>query len=200
MPSPHRVEELLTAEELGELRAFLREKRRTTDQVWEWLQARGYTLARSSAGNWLAKERGEEAAERMRASSSVAMSLMEAAKESGGVGIQDAAVLQIGHAIIEKLSDMQGSGEVTTNDLSTLALSMQRLTLSKRQIEKVRADIRDEMKAEQEAALAQAEKTVKAGGSGGDVINTVRSLLGIATGSASTPASGQPPAPAGGAK
>lgn len=179
MPLPYKVEELLTAEELTGLRAWLREKRRTVDQTHEWLQARGYTLSRSAVGAWLQKERSEEAAEAMRMSSSVARALIDAARDEGSVGVQDAAILQLGHAVVEKLTDLQAGGELPTRDIAQLALSMQRLTYSKRQVETVRAKIREEMQAEQAAALAKAEASVPKDASPADVFREARKLLGI---------------------
>lgn len=179
MSLPFKVEELLPADDLGELRKFCAEKRRTIDQVHEWLLARGYTLSRSAVGTWVAKERSEAAAEAMRQSSSVARALMEAAKSEGSVGVQDAAILQLGHAVIEKLTDLQATGEISPEDIGTLSLSLQRLTYSKRQVENIREQVREQMKAEQAAALAEVEKSVPKDATPADAIREARRLLGI---------------------
>lgn len=188
MPLPWKIETDLTADELEQLRAFLRERRRTVDEAHEWLLARGYTISRSAVGGWLAKERAESAAEAMRHSSSISRAMMDAARDEGALGVQDVAVLQLGNAITETLIDLQAGGTLDVEQLATLALAAQRVTYSKRQIETVRSKVREELKAEQEAALAKAEASVTKDANPASVINTVRSLLGIATAPPATPA------------
>jgi hypothetical protein len=173
---PHfKVHELLSAAELEQLEAFSREPGRTVDEVWEWLQARGYTMSRSSAGRWFAEFRQREAVERMRSGGSLAKAFMEAAKDSGGVAVSDAAVLQVAQLVFEAAADAQGSGKVSTEDLANMALALQRVTTSKAKIE----DTRSEMEKRQRAAVEAGEKAMAAGKGPQDVVSTIKKALGI---------------------
>jgi hypothetical protein len=173
MSHPHKVHELLSRAELDDLEAFAREPGRTIDECHEWLQAHGFTLSRGAVHNWKRKFDEQALAERMSGAGSLAQAFLSAAKDGGGLAVPDAALLQIAQQVFEA----GASGAASPDDLNKMALTMQRLTLSKSRLEKTRGDL----EARQRKALEAGEQTAKAGGSGEAVLTKVREILGIAT-------------------
>lgn len=173
MAQHFKVEELLPAEELETLGKWIREANgtRTIDEVHERLQADGYTIGRTAVGNWLQKFREQLITERMQAGGGLARALMDAAKESGGVAVQDAALLQLSQLVFEQAT----VGEIAIDDLQKLALAMQRLSLSKKRVE----DVRSEFIEREKLALEAASSVAKDGGDGRSVVDKVREILGV---------------------
>jgi hypothetical protein len=170
MPLHFKVHELLKDKpaELAALEEFARDPARTVDDCWDWMQAKGYVLARSSVGTW---KKQFTATDRFAASNEVARSMVDAAKAGGAVAIGDAATLQIQQMIFEQSLKMQSQGDVSTKELWALAMASKSTIEGKRHVEKLKSEIA--------AALAEAEKSVKAGGSTENVVNKVREILGI---------------------
>ncbi len=165
MPLHHKVEELLSPDELEALRAFISEKNgtRTIDEVHEWVQAKGYTIGRTAVGNWLQKFREQLMVERMQAGGGLARAMLEQGKNAKEM--TDAALLGITQKVFEALSSGE---EVDADSLNKLALTMQRTTLAGKRAEE-RAKL----------AVAEAEKVVEAGGDGRSVVDKVREVLGM---------------------
>lgn len=173
MPLHHKIDEELSPEELEELRKFVREVNgtRTVDECHEWVQARGYTIGRTAVGNWLQKFREELVGDRMKAGGALARALIDAAKESGGVAVADAAVMQLAQVVFEKVS----AGDLSTNDVGQLSLAMQRMSLAKKRIE----DVRTEYEERQKQAIEAGSKIAKEGGDARSVVDKVREVLGV---------------------
>lgn len=168
MPLHHKVEVELTPAELDELGKWIRDANgtRTTDEVHEWVQAKGYTIGRTAVANWLLKFRQEMQAERMSGSGALAKAMLTQARESDGAkAVTDATLLAITQRIFETLSSGE---EVTANDLNMMALTMQRTTLAAK-----RAEEREKL------VVVEATKVVEAGGDGRAVVDKVREVLGI---------------------
>lgn len=184
-----KVEQLLDASELEELEAFARERARTVDELHEWLLGRGFTCSRTAAWNWRQKFDEARMRERTSGAGSLAQVMLDAARESGGLQVHDAAVLQLSQLVFEAAAAKALQGELSDESLASMALAMQRLTLAKGRLELTRG----EMIKQQRAALEKAEAVAEGGGSAQDVVTTVRELLGIATGgNPGTPGGGKP--------
>jgi hypothetical protein len=168
MPQPHKVHELLSREELDELEKFAREPARSVDQCWDWMQAHGFTIGRSSVHRWL---RTFLATDRFAASNDVARSLVDAAKAGGTVAISDAATLQLSQMLFEQLLRLQSDEQVDTKELWACSMALKNVVQGKRHVEKLKTEVAE--------ALALAEKDAKAGGSAEAVVSKVREILGI---------------------
>lgn len=165
---PFKVEELLNREEMNQLEEFCRKPGLSVDQVHEWLQAHGFTVGRTGVWKW---KRQFDATDRFAASNDVARSLVDAAKAGGTVAISDAATLQLSQMLFEQLLTLQTGGQVSTKELWGASMALKNVVTGKRHVEKLKTEVA--------AALADAEKTAKAGGSGEAVISKVREILGI---------------------
>ncbi len=152
-----KVEELLGEVELDEFREFCRAPALTINEAHDWMLGRGYTLSRSATATWLAKYKEELTADRMRSSGSLAKAFLEAAKDSGGLAVPDAA-----------------TGEVEVKDLNSMALAMQRLMLAKARLDTTRS----EFEARDRKAIEESAKLAKAGGDGNAIADRVREILG----------------------
>lgn len=178
MPSHFKVHELLSGAELEQLEAFAREPGRTVDECWDWLTERSFNISRGAVGNWLRELREQMLKDRTAAGGGLARAFMEATKDAGGLAVHDAAVLQVGQMIFELAVDTAAGGEVKAEDLTKMSLALQRLTLSKARLEKVR----EEFEERQRRAVEEASKVVQAGGDGRTVVDKVREILGIGSG------------------
>lgn len=170
MPSKFQVHILLKDRpaELAALEEFARDPARTVDDCWEWMQAKGYTLARSAVGTWKKKFDRLDA---FAASNDAARSLVDAAKSGGVISLTEATELQLSQMLFEQLAVLQSNGEVQTKELVNVSAAMKNVVTSKRHLEKLKTEI--------SAALNEAEKDAKAGGSAENVVNKVREILGI---------------------
>lgn len=165
---PLKVEVLLSRAKLDELEEFARKPGLTIDQVHEYLLGHGFTVGRTAVANWKKKF---DATDKFAASNDVARSLVDAAKAGGTVAISDAATLQLSQMLFEQLLTLQAGGQVSTKELWGASMALKNVVTGKRHVEKLKTEIAE--------ALADAEKTAKAGGSGEAVISKVREILGI---------------------
>lgn len=168
-----KVHELLDERELEDLRAYAREPARTIDEVHTWLLERGYTLSRGAVHNWKQANDEELIRERMSGAGSLAKAFMEAAKDTGGLAVPDAAVLQVAQMVFEAGTAM--GGKATPGDLNKMALTLQRLMLAKSRLEQTRSEFEDR----EREALAEAGKVASAGGDGKSVLEKVEEILGV---------------------
>lgn len=175
MSKPFKVHELLSSAELAELEGFAREPGRTIDECHEWLQARGFTLSRGAVGNWISDFRKQCLVERMNGAGGLAKAFMDAAKDSGGLAVPDAAVLQVAQLVFDTSARLASDGDVDPNDLTKMSLALQRLMLAKARLETVRSEFEDR----QRQALTEGEKIAKAGGDATSVVDRVREILGV---------------------
>lgn len=168
MSRHHKVRELLGRDELDELETFAREPARTVDECHDWLLAKGYTISRGAVGNW---KREFDATDKFRASNEVARALVDTAKTGGTVALADAANLKLGQLIFEAMLKAQNDEDVSTKDLWALSMAVKNVVQGQRHVEQLRKDVA--------AAIAEAEKDAKAGGSAEGVVSKVRQILGI---------------------
>ena len=171
MPRHLKVNDLLTERELEDLRVFAREPSRTIDQIHQRLLEQGYTLSRSAVWTWKQKLDQELMEERLRRSGDFARSLVKAAESSDAVSVADAALLQLSQVVFEQSARLEEDGQVDPNVVVTWTRALKNLVGSKGGVE--------ELKRQQRAALVEAEKTAKAGGSGDAVVAKMREILGI---------------------
>src|SRR5258707_5225636 len=100
MPNHFKIHELLSRDELDGLEAFAREPGRTIDELETWLLAAGFNVSRGAVHNWRTDFLAND---RYRASTEVARTLFETAKEKGTVALSDAATLQLSQMVFEQL-------------------------------------------------------------------------------------------------
>jgi len=177
-----RVDEVLAEQEEDReaFEAFARDPGRTIDECHEWLLAKGYKVSRNAVWRWLTDFRTQISIEKTSGASKMAAAVMEAAKQSGGLAISDAAVQQVAQLIFESAAQRAIDGELDPKDLNMMALSLQRLMLAKGRLELTRT----EMEKRQLQAVEAAEKVVAEGGDGKSVITKVREILGLDKGAA----------------
>lgn len=138
-----RVDEVLAGhdEDREAFEAFARDPGRTIAECHEWLQARGYVVSRNAVWRWLGDYRTQLQIEKTTGASRMATALMETAKQSGGLGIADAAVQQIGQLLFEAAASRSMDDQIDPKDLSTMALSLRHLMSAKASLEETRAEI-----------------------------------------------------------
>lgn len=169
-----KVHDLLNARELEDLNVLARDRSKTIDDLHEWLLAKGYTLSRGAVGNWKQSFDEELLQERFRRSGDFARSVVEVAKQ-GAVAVSDAALLQLTQVLFEQTAKLDGDGKLDPGELLQLSMALKTAVGTKQGIEKLRV----EMRQREAEALAEAQKTAKAGGSGEAVVNKMREILGI---------------------
>src|SRR5687768_10261103 len=101
---------------LEQLEEHARQPGRTGDEVFDWLTEREVKTSRSAVYRWLQDFRLED---RTRRAAVLSDTLVTAAKESGGLAIQDAALLQLSHLIFDAAVNTDG---VSADDLNSLSL------------------------------------------------------------------------------
>ena len=131
MSRPHAIEERLDAEELEELRAFCRERRRTVDDIYDWVLLKGYSIARSSAGTWRQKFEGEQMQERFSASGALARSIKGAVAGGDFNDVAEAATAELTRVVFEQALRLQSDGEIDPLDVQRMTKSLNNLVLSK---------------------------------------------------------------------
>ena len=172
MAHQHKVHELLSADELSGLEAFAREPGRSVDEVHEWLQARGYTMARSSSGRWLAEFKKQLMAERFGRSGDLARAIKDAVEGGRYEDIADGAARTLTQVIFEQSALLEQDGKVSSGDVMKWSIALRNLIGSKGEV----AELREK----QAAAMGEAEKAVKAGATAADVVMVIKKSLAIA--------------------
>ncbi|QOV90900.1 phage protein Gp27 family protein [Humisphaera borealis] len=166
---------LLTAEDLAELEAFASAPARTIDACLEWITAKGYVGV-----SWSAVQRWKQKFDQLRrndAASELAMSVLDAAtRGKTAIDLADASLLTIGRVIFEAASSV----EVDDVDaIRKLATANRNLVATKAGVEMVREEMRKLAEESQRRAVAAAEKTANAGGSGAQVVAAIKSAMGF---------------------
>jgi hypothetical protein len=173
MPQPFKVHELLERSELDELEAFARKPGVTVDACHEWMQARGFTLSRGAAGNWLREFKSLLLQERFSGSAELAKSIKAALGAGQLQDVADAAAMQLTQVVFEQAAQLQAEGTISPKDMVNMTGALKNLVTGKRHIEKLKTEVA--------AALSAAEKSARGAGAGGGeaVISEVRKILGI---------------------
>lgn len=140
MAKPLRVLELLSTAEVGELEAFARERRRTIDELHEWLLARGFTLSRSAVANWRDTFDAAVAEERFGRSSELARAMKEAVKGGSFDDVADAAVMQLTQVVFEQATRLEAEQQLDPVDLQRMTRSLANLVGSKVGLVKILAN------------------------------------------------------------
>jgi hypothetical protein len=155
MANHFKIHELLNASELEELEAFAREPGRTYDEIHEWLQARGFTVSRTAAGNWKREFDQRVMAERFSRSSGLAAAINGAISKEGIEAVAKGASKQLMQVIFEQSSMLEQDGKVDPLDVQRWTRSLNNLVESERKVLKLQEE-RDEAlrkQAELEARL-----------------------------------------------
>lgn len=171
MSSHFKVHELLSASELEELEKFAREPGRTIDEVHEWMLARGFTLARTSAGTWLRKFREELIRQRFNSSGELARAIKDAVAGGSFDDVAAAANMQLVNVVFEQAARLQSEGELDSEAVESMTRSLKNLVGTKAQHAKLLAEKFDR---------EMAERSAKGGGkiSGEDVAAARKAIFG----------------------
>jgi hypothetical protein len=169
MPRHFKVHEELTREQLDELETFAREPGRTVDDCHDWLLAHGFTMSRGAVYNWQTTFNQDD---KLRRASEVSRNYLAAGKDAGAAEIASATLLKFQQILFEH---MLGADAADAGELLKLSVSLKTAVEAGRHIEK----LRDEFQTRQRAAVEEAEKTAKSGGSGEAVAKKMRELLGV---------------------
>jgi uncharacterized metal-binding protein len=162
----------LEREQVEQLEAYARTPGVTIDDCVAWLASNvGKTVKRNAVWRW---KRRFDMEDRTSAAADLADAMFTAAKESGGVAVPDAAIMQIATMVFEHSASLDAE-KASTKDLANLALAMQRLTLGKQRVE----DVRAEMQKRQREAVDEAAKVAASGGNASSVVDKVREILGV---------------------
>ncbi len=172
MPRHHKVEELLTRDELDAFEKFCNEPARTIDEAHEWLQAHGYTIGRTAVGNWLREFRERAMHDRVRQSIESSERFVAVAKEAGVAGMAEASLARFQQLMFETLVRMD---DVEPGELLKLSAALKTAVEGGRHIEK----LREEVTTRQRTAIEAAEATAKNGGNADAAIAKMREILGI---------------------
>lgn len=174
MAQHHKIEELLSPDELEELRKFVRERNgtRTTDEVHEWMLARGYTIGRTACGNWLQKFREQLIGERFSRSGELAKAIASAVSTGNFDEIAAAANKQLVNVVFEQAARLEADGELDAEQVESMTRSLKNLAGTQGQL--------IELRVKQAEAIRAAEAKVRTGASAGDVVATIKKALGIA--------------------
>lgn len=152
MSKPLKVHELLSREEVEELEAFVRERRRTIDECHEWLLSRGFTLSRGAVANWRDDFEQKVQQERFSRSGELARALKSAVADKGFEDVADAAVMQLTQVVFEQASKLEAEGDIDPLDVQRMTKSLSNLVGGKSALVKLlAAKFEREMKAKQEA-------------------------------------------------
>src|SRR5207253_6795498 len=122
---------------------------RTIDELKTWLEAHGYVVSRGAVWNW--KQRFDEQCqlERLSNAGKIAQAWDNLAKNDDAVTkIPQAAVMAVNQQIFETINRLALQGEVSPQDLASIALACQRTTLSQVRIEDVREQMASKFKTE----------------------------------------------------
>jgi mannose-6-phosphate isomerase class I len=168
-----KIHKDLQADELAKLEEFARKPGRTIDECKHWLEAQGFIVSRSAVARWKDAFDQEDG---FKASAELARGLMDvAAAGKGATDLIEAANLKLGQVVFEQLGKMHASGEVDAMEVRALSTAMRNSLATTHGVEQVRR----EMKANEEKAMAEAEKAAKQGASGEAVARKMRELLGL---------------------
>ena len=96
---------------------------------------------------------------------------MDSVKAGGMVAVSDAVTLQVQQMLFDQLMALQERESVPTRELLAISAAAKNAVTGQRHVEKLRS--------EKALAIAEAEKTAKAGGTAADVVDKVREILGM---------------------
>ena len=131
MSRPLAVEASLDAEELEELRGWCRAKRRTVDEIYEWLLLKGFAVSRGAAWSWQKKFQAEQMGERFSASGELARSMRAAVEGKDFDAVADAATMQLTQVVFEQATALQAEDKVDSLELRRMAGALNSLVTSK---------------------------------------------------------------------
>ncbi len=141
MPKPFKIDETLSTLELERLEGWVRERRRTVDEVFEFVQAEfGYTGGRSSIGTWMGRFNERLMTERFSRSGELARAIKGAVNGGEFGDVADAALMQLTQVVFEQSARLEADGELDPLDVQRMTKSLANLTATKIGLVKVLAE------------------------------------------------------------
>src|SRR5690606_5809519 len=99
----------------------------------------------------------------------------QVAREGGVESLGEASLVRFQQLMAEKLLALDAEGELDADELLALSRAMNSAAQTRQRIEEVKT----EFERKQREAIAEAERAAASGGSGGDVVATIKRALGI---------------------
>lgn len=178
MANHYKIHELLNASELEALESFAREPGRTIDEIAEWLEARGFVVARSSVGRWKQGFDHRVMQERFSRSSELAQAINGAISKDGIEAVAKGASKQLMQVIFEQAATLEAGGKIDPLDVQRWSRSLKTLLESERAVLKLQDELA-EVKKKQAAAIEAAEKAAAGGATGEVLVAKMREVLNI---------------------
>lgn len=179
MSRKYKVDEILaelTADEVDEYRAVLRQPAATIDDLMEWFAGKGCRVSRGAV--WKHRRNYQDVLDGVRRSAEMARAFADVARTGGVEALGEASLARFQQLMTEKLLQMDAESELDAKELCQLSMAMNAAANTRQRIEAVKVEY-DRRQAE---ALAKAEKLAGSGASGTDVVDTIKRALGITTG------------------
>lgn len=168
MSRPFSIHSLLSRAELDELENYAREPGCTIEKCQTWLESRGFVVKRSAVHRW---KQQFELSENFTSANELAKVVMAAGKSSDTISMSEAAALQLAQMIFESAAGLAERGQASPSEIRRLSSGLRNVVGSKAVLQEVTE--------RHKRAVEEAEKIAQRGGSGGDVANKVREILGV---------------------
>lgn len=181
MSRKYRVDELLaelSAAEVEEYQAILRQPASTIDDLMEWFAGKGCSVSRGAV--WKHRRNYQDVLDGVRRSAEMARAFADVARTGGVEALGEASLARFQQLMTEKLLQMDADEELDAKELLQLSAAMNAAANTRQRIEAVKVDFEKR----QQEAIAKAEQLAKTGASSGDVVATIKQALGITGGAA----------------
>jgi hypothetical protein len=150
-----RVEREMTPEDRKSFDDFLRDRRPTVDEAWEFVVGLGYTgVSRSAVYGYMVSN--EDQLNDLRSAAEGAKAWADVAKESGAVAFNEAALANLSQRFMQMIFDMGKAGEVDPKAMIDTALGLQRLSRSNATLTSIRETERKRAREEAAEAVTKA--------------------------------------------
>jgi len=186
MSRKYKVDELLaelTAEEVQEYKAILRQPAATIDDLLEWFAAPGRDCKISRGAVWKHRRNYQDLLDGVRRSAEMARAFADVARSGGVEALGEASLARFQQLMTEKLLQMDADEQLDAKELRQLSMAMNAAANTRQRIEAVKLDYEKR----QAEALSKAEKLAGSGATGSHVVETIKRALGIAPGTPGTP-------------
>ena len=161
----------MTRADLDRLEAYARQPGRKIGELLRWMKNEGFSASKSAVDRWRRKFRESD---RILEAAEFADSIHSAAAAYGTVDIGGAVNLQVAQRIMKAL--VRGGDRTDFGDLLKASQAVNQMSGSEIRWRQL-LDARDRKQAE---AVKAAEAAANRGGSGVDVVATIKAALGIA--------------------
>lgn len=172
MANHFKITDSLGAEDREAFEAVARDPRTTHAMLLEWLGEHGYQIGKSSVGRW--KKSFDATLASVRESAELAAAYRGAMGDSVE-DVQAATLMRHSQRMLQMVMD---DGDLEAGDAVKISQAIRQNIGSAKENLELKAKVR-ELESQQKAAMAAAEKAVKAGGSAAAVENAVREAMGL---------------------